>query len=120
MAGLSGMPRDQGWPLYEASFRQWMAGDWDATHPGGESYREIRQRVLPAIDAIRAAHHGASVVVVAHGVVIRVLITSLVEGYSCRDWENLGIDFTAINVLHAHGETWHATHLNGVAVGRAR
>ena len=36
---MSGMDRELGWPIYEEIKARWMAGEIDATHPGGESYR---------------------------------------------------------------------------------
>src|SRR5205823_3711312 len=41
---------------------------------GGETLPQVRDRVLPAIGRIVAAHPGGTVVVVGHGVVNRVLL----------------------------------------------
>src|SRR4051794_23332268 len=81
MGPLSGRSKQEGMAAYEEAKVRWMAGDLDHTHEGGESYAQIRRRVVPEIEAIAARHPDRTVVVVAHGVVIRVVLTSLLEGY---------------------------------------
>src|SRR5262249_27871968 len=44
---LSGLSRGEGWSIYAESKRRWIAGDLDYTHEGGESFGDIRRRVLP-------------------------------------------------------------------------
>jgi broad specificity phosphatase PhoE len=108
MAFMSGMSRDKGWPLYADVKSRWMAGDLDATHPGGESYRDIRERVLPVVDRLLAKHHRETIVIVAHGVLIRVVITSLVDGLGPADFDRTGIEFVAVNDLRWNGLRWRA------------
>jgi broad specificity phosphatase PhoE len=115
MGALSGRSRDDGWPTYLRARDRWVAGDLDATHDGAESYRMIAARVVPPFLAIARAHPGRAVVVVAHGVVIRVLLTSLLVGASPADWDCFGIDCAALNALDFDGERWTAWHLNGRA-----
>jgi broad specificity phosphatase PhoE len=106
MGPLSGVPREQGWAAYEAARSRWAAGDLDATHEGGESFAQIRDRILPAFRAIAGAHPGETVVVVAHGVVIRVLLISLLDTLTPADFAALPIDFCAVNELHFDGASW--------------
>jgi broad specificity phosphatase PhoE len=42
--------------------------------PGGEGLSDLRVRVLPALEQIRARHEREAVAVVAHGGVIRVVL----------------------------------------------
>jgi len=113
MGPLSGMGRAEGWSIYESTRLRWMAGDLDSTHEGGESYRSIRARVVPAFLALAERHRGQTVVVVAHGVVNRVLLTSLLSGSGPHDFERFGIDFVAVNDLRWDGGSWTAALLNG-------
>lgn len=106
MGPLSGVPREQGWASYEESRARWADGDLDATHEGGESYAQIRDRVLPAFREIAHAHPGETVVVVAHGVVIRVLLISLLDTLTPADFATIPIDFCAVNELHFDGQSW--------------
>ncbi|WP_435015601.1 histidine phosphatase family protein [Tundrisphaera sp. TA3] len=113
MGSLSGRPLAEGWDDYQAAMALWKADDLDATHQGGESYAQIRDRAVPALAAIADRHRGQAVVVVAHGVVIRVLLTALLEGSGPVEFDRYGIDFVAVNDLRWDGRTWRAARLNG-------
>lgn len=81
-----------GWPLsqvrerypdlWEANLRQ---DDPDFRWPGGESYRELRDRSLAALDRIAAAHPGERVAVVTHAGVLSQVIGWL-HGTSPAEW----------------------------------
>lgn len=51
--------------------------DDDFRWPGGESYAELRRRVLAACDAIAARHRGATALVVSHAGVVNQVIGHL-------------------------------------------
>jgi broad specificity phosphatase PhoE len=51
-------------------------------------------------------------VVVAHGVVIRVILTAILDGLGPADFERLAIDNAAVNDLRLAGRTWRAESLN--------
>jgi broad specificity phosphatase PhoE len=111
---LSGLSREEGWTIYAQSKARWMAGDLDFSHQGGESFADIRRRALPVIEDIRRRHNGQTVIVVAHGVVIRVLILSLLEDLQPADFDCIAIDFASINDLRWDGTRWSALSLNQV------
>lgn len=106
MGPLSGTPWAETRPIYEASMASWMAGDLDATHPGGESYREIRDRVVPVFQRLANEHHGQTISVVAHGVVIRVLATSLLPRVGPEMLLQISIEHVAIHDLTFHDGEW--------------
>ena len=116
MGALSGMPIVEGRDAYLAAMARWKAGDLDAAHEGGESYAQIRDRVVPAFAGLAARHEGGAIVVVAHGVVIRVLLCHLLDGGPAR-FDGYGIDFVAVNDLRTDGRSWTAAALNGVPAG---
>jgi broad specificity phosphatase PhoE len=93
MGPLARALREDGWAQYDEARRRWASGDLDWTHEGGESYAEVRARVVPAFEAIASESVGQTVVVVAHGVVVRVLLTSLVAGLSVTDFVSIPIDY---------------------------
>jgi probable phosphoglycerate mutase len=117
MGILSGRVMDEARDLYLATKERWKAGDLEAAHEGAESFAQIRDRVVPAFTAL--AHHLTSrtIVVVAHGVVIRVLLATLLEGHGPQDFDRFGIDFVAVNDLRLEGGTWLASSMNGCPVG---
>jgi probable phosphoglycerate mutase len=112
MGALSGKPIAEGLAEYLAAMDAWKSGDLDAAHEGGESYAQIRHRVVPALTAIAQAHPGQTVVVVAHGVVIRVLLTSLLPELGPADFDRVGIDNAAVNDLRFLAGQWQAVGLN--------
>jgi probable phosphoglycerate mutase len=75
---------------------------------------QMRDRVVPAFEGLTGNHPGGTIVVVAHGVVIRVLLSTLLEGKNPADFEGFGIDFVAVNDLRFDGEVWRAEMLNGL------
>ena len=109
---LSGKSREEGWATYAATKDRWIAGDLDSAHPGGESYSDIRGRVVPIIAELAARHRGETIIIVAHGVVIRVIITTLVAGFQPADFDRIAIDFASVNDLFYDGMTWTARSLN--------
>jgi probable phosphoglycerate mutase len=111
---LSGKSRDEGWAIYAATKERWIAGDLEYTHPGGESYGDIRRRVVPIIEDLGRRHRGVTIMVVAHGVVIRVLLTSLVSGLTPADFDRIAIDFASVNDLFLDGNIWTAGPLNQI------
>jgi broad specificity phosphatase PhoE len=111
MGPLSGLPRAEGLHAYDEARRQWQAGVLDHTHPGGESYLDIRRRAVPPFEALATRHSGRTIVVVAHGVVIRVLLTTLLDGYSPAQFETIGIPNAGVNDLRHDGRRWRAEAL---------
>jgi alpha-ribazole phosphatase/probable phosphoglycerate mutase len=58
-------------------FRAWMERPTTVRFPGGESYADLRERAVAALDAIRARE--GSAIVVTHGGVIRAGLASWLE-----------------------------------------
>ena len=111
---LSGLSRDEGWATYAESKAHWIAGDLEFTHAGGESFTEIRRRVCPVFDALARRHRGETILVVAHGVVIRVALTSLLREFTPADFDRIAIEFASVNDLDFDGTSWTARALNQV------
>jgi broad specificity phosphatase PhoE len=111
---LSGLSREAGWDVYAESKRQWIAGNLEFTHEGGESFADIQRRVLPVIERLAFSHPGQTLVVVAHGIVIRVLLLSLLAGMQPGNFDRIAIDFASINDLRWDGRRWRAVALNQV------
>jgi len=112
MGPLSGMTLSEGWEAYTTAMDRWKRGDLEAAHEGGESFLQMQNRVVPASVGLARKHEGRTIVVVAHGVVIRVLLSSLLEGKSPADFDSFGIDFVAVNDLRFDGRIWRAGALN--------
>lgn len=59
----------------EAGLEAWM-GRLDQAPAGGESFETVEARVLAALERVRAAHEGRTVVVVSHVTPIKVLVAN--------------------------------------------
>jgi broad specificity phosphatase PhoE len=109
---LSGRLRADGWADYAEIKAHWARGELDFTREGGESYNDIRRRVLPAFQDLADRNPGRTLVLVTHGWVIRVLLTSLVEGLGPADFDAIAINYVAINELAYDGRRWRAIALD--------
>lgn len=95
--------------------REWSAGYTAFTTPGAESFDEVAARVLGAWDRVTAAHPGGRVVVIAHGVVCKVLLLKLLDGWGPQDWVRLGrAPNLSTTELRPTGRGWDATRLLAV------
>lgn len=90
IGALSGTPfTTHGGPWHE-TVAAWSAGNTAFTTPGAESFDELLARLIPAWEAVCAAHPGGRVVVVAHGIVCKVLLLTLLDGHGPTSWGKLG------------------------------
>ena len=112
---LSGTPtggREGVWP---DTLRRWMAGDTAYAPPGAESFDAIHARVRPVWDRLTAGLGGSPLVIVAHGVVCKVLLLRLLSGHSAADWNKLGPSRNVgISELVRTAGAWRAVRLNEV------
>ncbi len=110
--------------IVECDVGQWEGMDWDSImqlHPeayanfmdnpaehaylGGESYRDVLDRVRPAIARLLNQHSGETIVVVAHNVVNRVYLAELM-GLELRKAKGIRQTNTGVNIVrHRDGET---------------
>jgi broad specificity phosphatase PhoE len=90
VGALSGTPFAVSEGPWIDTLQHWSAGHTAFTTPGAESYDEVRERLLPAWNRIVEAHRGKRVVVVAHGIVCKVLALTLVPGWGPTKWHEFG------------------------------
>jgi 2,3-bisphosphoglycerate-dependent phosphoglycerate mutase len=98
-----------GWPIrqvQQAYPREWAQNesqsDPEFRWPGGESYREFRERVVAALKRIAAHHDSTRVLVVTHAGVISQVV-GWVKGESPARWELFRPRNTSITEMR-----WHA------------
>jgi probable phosphoglycerate mutase len=85
-------------------FRSWMSDPTGVSFPGGESFADLRLRVLAATEEIRARHRGRGVALVAHGGVTRAIVAA---SLSMPDEALFRLDqaYGAVSVVDWLGET---------------
>jgi len=90
----------------------WQSGDLDFAVDGMESFASIQQRVLPVWERVVARHRGKRIAVIVHGVVSKVLLLSLLPGYSAADWLRIGKahNLAVSELILAEGQ-WQALRL---------
>ncbi|MBI1323914.1 histidine phosphatase family protein [bacterium] len=103
MGELAGASRDEFRHVFTDAMIAWMAGDLNYTHPTGESYQAMRRRGVPALTDILNRNDGRTVLVVAHGMLIRVLISSLVPEWPVSKLADIRIDNCATNEFDWEG-----------------
>lgn len=117
IAGTRSLPITTVEALRECHVGQWAGLSWDEIrqrdadhsarfladpanepHPGGESYLDLQTRVLPAFNDIVARHPGDNVLILAHNMVNRVLLASLL-GLELRYARKIKQMNSCINIL---------------------
>jgi 2,3-bisphosphoglycerate-dependent phosphoglycerate mutase len=115
MGELSGTSKAEGWHLYADEKSRWMAGELDYTRAGGETFAEVRDRALGALLGLVNRVPGQTIAVVAHGVLIKIVLISLLERLEPADFDRIGIDTASVNDLRWDGVRWRAEALNARA-----
>ncbi len=111
---LSGATRAEGWATYAESRARWLEGDLEYSHQGGESFADVARRVTPVLNAIAGRHQGETVIVIAHGVVIRVALISLLDRFTHADFDRIAIEFVSLSELHFDAAGWSLARLSEV------
>ncbi len=112
MGPLSGKLFSETVGTYEDSRFRWMEGDLDATHEGGESYAQVRERVLPRLREVLDDERGKTIILVIHGMVMRVIFSEWLAGHGLRHFTEFHTQNAALNELNWDGTNLHAVQLN--------
>jgi probable phosphoglycerate mutase len=100
---LSGQPFTEN-RIWSETSRRWSSGETGYAHAGAESLDELRDRLVPAWQRVTSRHEGRRLVIVAHGIVCKVLIANLIPG---QTWSNLGpIRNVAVHELRLDTGAW--------------
>ena len=78
---------------------EWSAGR-DPAPEGGESLRQLADRVLDLVASLARKQQGHTVVVVTHGEVIAAIVGSL-KSQPSRQWEELSVGNASVTVIEA-------------------
>jgi alpha-ribazole phosphatase len=76
---LEGLSHEEIASKHPDLYRFWMEDPSIVRFPGGEALSDLRARVLPEVAGIREQHEGRAVAVVAHGGVVRVMLSDVLE-----------------------------------------
>lgn len=102
-------------------YRVWHHGDLDAARPGGESGKQVLERYLADVAAIRSAHPDGTVVLVSHGAATRLTIMALASNLASNTdgpFAELRLLPNAATVLlEADGSGWRCLRWDGIELG---
>jgi broad specificity phosphatase PhoE len=112
LSGLATSPEN---PLWAETVRHWMAGELHSTTERAESFEEMRARLLPVWERMTTEFSEKTVIVVAHGLVSKVLMLSLLPDWPVSAWQRFGpIPNLAISELVRLNGVWRAESRNVV------
>ncbi len=112
---LGGLPTSPEHPYWTETLNRWINGDTSFSTEGGESFDDIRDRVLPVWNRLADEFADRRLIVVAHGLVCRVLLLSLLPNFTVADWKRIGsVRNLAMSELVFDGITWRAASLNQI------
>jgi probable phosphoglycerate mutase len=115
MGALSGASKADHWDTYAQEKDRWIAGDLSFAHADAEAFAEVRARSVRALRDLVERYPGRTIAVVAHGVLIKIALTSLLDGFGPADFDRIGIDTASVNDLRWDGSRWRAEVLNAGA-----
>ncbi|PIQ95410.1 MAG: alpha-ribazole phosphatase [Nitrospinae bacterium CG11_big_fil_rev_8_21_14_0_20_56_8] len=69
---------------------------------GGETFQDVRDRVLPKFDEIRKAHSRGQVALVVHGGVIRIILAQILS-IPLQNLFRISQDYAAVNIIQYYG-----------------
>jgi alpha-ribazole phosphatase len=84
---------------YPQVFRSWMERPLETHFPNGESFAQMRARVLPAMNSLLSRHENECIIVVAHAGVIRTVLGNVL-GLPDDHIFRLAQRYGAINRIH--------------------
>ena len=94
----------------------WITDPSRARPPGGETYEEVRARVLPVLQQLVRDHQGETVLLLAHGGVNRVILCDALK-LSLQRVFRIEQDYAALNIIeYAHNQAY-VRLLNGAVPG---
>jgi broad specificity phosphatase PhoE len=98
-------------------YRTWHDGDLEAARPGGESGKQVLDRYLSDVAAIRCAHRNGTAVLVSHGAATRLAIVALAANVDGSFAGARLLDNAATVLLEADGAGWRCLRWDDIELG---
>ncbi|HET9118335.1 MAG TPA: histidine phosphatase family protein [Pseudonocardiaceae bacterium] len=87
-------------------YHAWHYGDLEAARPGGETGKQVLDRYLADVAAIRSAHREGTAVLVSHGAATRLAVVALAANVDGSFAEPRYLANAATVLLEADGVGW--------------
>jgi len=110
---LSGTPTVPEGPLWKETAANWEMGRLDFTTEGAESFADVQNRVLPVWERLTAEYMDRKLIVVAHGLVIKILLLSILPNWSPTNWKKFPSvsNLAVTELLRDNGSHWRIERL---------
>jgi alpha-ribazole phosphatase/probable phosphoglycerate mutase len=95
---FEGLTYDEIAARYPDLYRKWMEKPTEVLFPNGESFPEMRTRVLKSFEAIQHKHDGETIAIVSHGGVNRIVLAGALQ-IPDKCIFRLAQDYAAVNLL---------------------
>jgi len=95
---LEGLTYEEAAEHYPHLYERWMRNPTAVKFPGGESFNELRRRVLESASVIREVHGNRTVAIVSHGGVNRILLADAL-GIEPRDVFHMDQSHAGVSVI---------------------
>lgn len=79
-------------------FRKWQEDPWNISPPGGETFRELTERVIRALEEITERHKNENILVVSHAGPIKAMVFGLLSATGKAYW-NIKISHSTVVII---------------------
>ncbi|AKJ07633.1 alpha-ribazole phosphatase/probable phosphoglycerate mutase [Archangium gephyra] len=100
---FEGLSYEEAEQRYPQVYAEWMAHPTRVRFPEGESYPEMRERVLAAGRELRTRHAGETFVLVSHGGVNRTLLSEAL-GMPDANLFRMEQGYASVNIIDFYGD----------------
>ena len=100
--------------LYVPLEKQWRAGKLDDPVPGGESLAQLGERVKGFVGRLNNHNSEGTVLVVAHGGPLQMMICHLI-GVDVQHWWRIHLDAASVSVVYIYPEYSVLSLMNGTS-----
>jgi broad specificity phosphatase PhoE len=97
-------------------YHSWHYGDLEAARPGGETGKQVLDRYLADVAAIRSAHREGTAVLVSHGAATRLAVVALAVNVDGSFAEPRYLANAATVLLEADGTGWRCVRWDDIAL----
>jgi alpha-ribazole phosphatase/probable phosphoglycerate mutase len=109
---FEGLTFDEARQRDPAAYDTWMASPGEVRFPGGESWTELRGRVLPCVAELAGRHPSQGVALFAHGGPIRAVLADAL-GLDAAGAFSLTVEYGAVALLERADAGWKVRLLSG-------
>lgn len=111
---LEGCQTPEDHRILHEMYHAWHGGDLEAARPGGESGKQVLDRYLAGVAAIRGAHPAGTAVLVSHGAATRLAVVALAANVDGSFAAPRLLPNAATVLLEAEGAGWRCLRWDGI------